>query len=88
MTAFTETFPDPSREPIADLPALAVIAEYLRKRPAYLADRPFGVPPELFAEGLREMGQRMKQRGFPVPTSADVKGENFMFYGAVIVPNG
>lgn len=71
-----------------DLPALAVIAEYLRKRPPYLADRPFEVPADLFAEGLREMGQHMKQRGFPVPTSADVKRENFLFYGSVIVPNG
>lgn len=72
----------------ADLPALAVIAAYLRKRPTYLSDRPFEVPPELFAEGLREMGQRMKDRGFPVPTSAEVKRDNFMFYGAVIVANG
>lgn len=76
----------PNPAPCApDLPALAVITQFLAKRPCWQAGDPFEVPAELYEAGSDEMRAVMKKRGFPLPISAKCPFENFLLRGAVIV---
>jgi len=75
-------------KPLADLPALATIAAFIAKRPAWAASDPFPVPADLYEAAETEMRQRMKQRGFALPASGELARDgvrHFMLNGVAIV---
>ena len=66
-------------------PTLARIANEIAERPSYLADAPYLVDGSTFMTAEAELEIVMKERGFPVPRSADISGQNFLLFGKVVV---
>lgn len=51
------------------------------------SDLPIEIPVQLYTQAYGQMEQRMRARGFPVPTAGRLRGvEHFMLNGQVIVP--
>lgn len=76
------------QKPRVELPAIAVITQFIAKRPVWAARQPFPVPSEIYEAGEKEMRDHMKKRGFPLPTSKELENDgvrNFMLLGTPVV---
>ena len=73
---------------LVELPALAIIASHMAKRPAWQDKTPFAVPTELYEAAADEMRERMRKRGFPLPVDKNLEQQgvaHFLYLGTPVV---